>query len=63
MTRIAQFSDLHYSAKNLTEADRCFGQAIDRAIEMRVEAAVISATRPTTRSTSMRPRSNAWRGM
>ena len=40
--RIAHFSDLHYGTKNLTEADRCFGAAIDRAIALGAEAAVIS---------------------
>ena len=39
---IAQFSDLHYATNTLTEVDRCFGYAIDRAIEADVEAAVIS---------------------
>ena len=42
MIRIAQFSDLHYGTKNLTEADRCFGAAIDRAIALGVQAAVVS---------------------
>ena len=42
MIRIAQFSDLHYSEKHLTEADRCFTYAIDRAIAMKIDAAVIS---------------------
>src|ERR1043165_5324150 len=42
MIRIAQFSDLHYSTKHLTEADRCFSYAIERAIAMNVDAAVIS---------------------
>lgn len=42
MIRIAQFSDLHYSAKNLVEADRCFSHAIDRAIALKVDAAVVS---------------------
>jgi exonuclease SbcD len=42
MIRVAHFSDLHYSAKNLTEADRCFSHAIDRAIALRVDAAVVS---------------------
>jgi len=32
MIRIAHFSDLHYGPKNLIEADRCFGAAIDRAV-------------------------------
>ena len=39
---IAQFSDLHYATNTLTEVDRCFGYAIDRAIEAGIEAAVIS---------------------
>ena len=42
MIRIAHFSDLHYGTKNLAEADRCFGAAIDRAIALGAEAAVIS---------------------
>jgi exonuclease SbcD len=42
MIRIAHFSDLHYGTKNRTEADRCFGAAIDRAIALGVEAAVLS---------------------
>ena len=42
MIRIAQFSDLHYSAKNLAEADRCFSFAVDEAIRRGAEAAVIS---------------------
>lgn len=40
--RIAQFSDLHYGTKTLAEADRCFGAAIDRAVALGVQAAVIS---------------------
>ena len=40
MIRIAHFSDLHYGTKNLAEADRCFGAAIDRAITLGAEAAV-----------------------
>jgi exonuclease SbcD len=39
---IAQFSDLHYATSTLAEVDRCFGFAIERAIEARVDAAVIS---------------------
>lgn len=42
MIRIAQFSDLHYSARNLIEADRCFSHAVDRAIALKVDAAVVS---------------------
>ncbi len=42
MIRLAQFSDLHYGTKNLIEADRCFGAAVDRAIVLGVEAAVLS---------------------
>jgi exonuclease SbcD len=42
MIRIAHFSDLHYGPKNLAEADRCFGAAVDRAIALRVDAAVLS---------------------
>ena len=32
MIRVAHFSDLHYGGKTLAEADRCFGNAVDRAI-------------------------------
>jgi exonuclease SbcD len=42
MIRIAHFSDLHYGPKNLVEADRCFGAAIDQAIALGVHAAVLS---------------------
>lgn len=42
MIRIAHFSDLHYGTKSLAEADRCFGAAIDRAIALGVEVAVVS---------------------
>jgi exonuclease SbcD len=42
MIRIAHFSDLHYGPKNLIEADRCFGAAIDQAIALGVQAAVLS---------------------
>jgi hypothetical protein len=27
--RVAHFSDLHYGPRNLAEADRCFGAAIE----------------------------------
>lgn len=40
--RIAQFSDLHYGTKTLAEADRCFGAAIDRAVALGAQSAVIS---------------------
>ncbi|WP_051953954.1 metallophosphoesterase family protein [Xenophilus azovorans] len=40
--RIAHFSDLHYGAKTLAEADRCFAAAIDRAAALGMQAAVIS---------------------
>ena len=39
---IAQFSDLHYAKDTLTEVDRCFSFAVDRAIEARVDVAIIS---------------------
>ena len=42
MIRIAHFSDLHYGPKNLVEADRCFGAAIDRAITAGAQVAVLS---------------------
>jgi len=40
--RIAHFSDLHYGAATLEEADRCFGAAVDLAIAEKVEAAILS---------------------
>jgi exonuclease SbcD len=40
--RIAQMSDLHFSAGNLAESDRCFGHAVTQAIEKNVTAAVIT---------------------
>ncbi len=42
MMKVAQFSDLHFSGKNLDEAGRCFGFAVDQAIERGVDVAVIS---------------------
>jgi DNA repair protein SbcD/Mre11 len=42
MIQIAQFSDLHYSERNLVEADRCFSFAIDEAIRRGAQVAVIS---------------------
>lgn len=42
MIRVAHFSDLHYGNRTLVEADRCFGAAIDRAIALGVDAAVIA---------------------
>lgn len=40
--RVAHFSDLHYGPRNLAEADRCFGAAIECAVEVGVDVAVIS---------------------
>lgn len=40
--RIAHFSDLHYGAVTLDEADRCFGAAIDWAIAEGAEVAILS---------------------
>jgi exonuclease SbcD len=42
MFRIAHFSDLHYGARTLVEADRCFAAAIDQAIATGVQVAVLS---------------------
>jgi hypothetical protein len=61
MIRIAQFSDLHYSEKNLAEADRCFGFAVDEPSGAAPRSRSSRATRPTTRSTCTARRSNAWR--
>lgn len=40
--RIAHFADLHYSAKNLDEAERCFGFAVEEAIRQNVDVAIIA---------------------
>ena len=40
--RIAHMSDLHFCPENLTEADRCFGFAVDNAIQRNAEVAIIS---------------------
>jgi exonuclease SbcD len=42
MITIAHFSDLHYGAAKLEEADRCFGAAVEHAIAQKVDAAVIT---------------------
>ena len=42
MIRVGHFSDLHYCTKHLEEADRCFGFAIDAAINRGIDVAVIS---------------------
>ncbi len=42
MLKVAHFSDLHYGPKKLAEADRCFGAAIDQAISLGAQVAVIS---------------------
>lgn len=42
MIRVGHFSDLHYCEKNLAEADRCFGFAVDEAIRRGIDVAVIS---------------------
>lgn len=42
MLTIAHFSDLHYSTKNLIEADRCFTAAVDDAIARRADVAVVT---------------------
>lgn len=40
--QICQMSDLHYSGKNLAEAETCFSHAVDRAIETGAECVVVS---------------------
>jgi exonuclease SbcD len=40
--RVAHMSDLHYCEANLAEADRCFGAAVDAAIDRNVAAAIIT---------------------
>lgn len=42
MIRVGHFSDLHYSARNLEEADRCFAFAVDDAIRRGIDVAVLS---------------------
>lgn len=42
MIRIAHCSDLHYGPKNLVESDRCFSAAVDRAIALGAQAAVLT---------------------
>jgi exonuclease SbcD len=42
MISIAHFSDLHYGASTLEEADRCFAAAIDAAIARGVDAAIVT---------------------
>lgn len=42
MFRVAHFSDLHYSPKNEVEADYCCSTAVSEALDMGVDAAVIS---------------------
>lgn len=42
MIRVAHFSDLHYGGRTLAEADRCFTAAINRAMTLGVQAAVVS---------------------
>ncbi|WP_176071513.1 metallophosphoesterase family protein [Piscinibacter koreensis] len=42
MMKVAQFSDLHFSGKNLDEAGRCFGYGVGQAIERGVDLAVIT---------------------
>jgi exonuclease SbcD len=42
MIKVAHFSDLHYSGRNLVEADRCFAFAVDEAIRRGVDLAVVS---------------------
>lgn len=40
--RIAHFSDLHYSAGNLDESQRCFGAGIEHAIQSHADLAIVS---------------------
>lgn len=40
--KIAHISDLHYSPGNLEEADRCFGFAVEDAIQRGVEVAILT---------------------
>ncbi len=40
--RVCQMSDLHYSGRNLTESEACFGHAVARAIEAGADCVVVS---------------------
>lgn len=40
--KVAHMSDLHYSANNLQESDRCFAAAVTQAIEAKVTCAIIT---------------------
>lgn len=40
--KIAHFSDLHYSAANLNEADRCFSASVTAAIAAGVDCAIVT---------------------
>lgn len=40
--KIAQFSDIHYSAVNLDEADRCLTAAVGQAIDSNVDCAIFT---------------------
>lgn len=40
--KVAHMSDLHYSADNLEESDRCFAAAVSQAIESKVRCAIIT---------------------
>lgn len=40
--KIFHASDLHYSANNLAETDRCLGFAIENAIEQKVDVAILT---------------------
>lgn len=42
MLKILHASDLHYSPGNLVEADRCFGHAVEQAIDQNVAVAMIT---------------------
>lgn len=42
IVKVAQMSDLHYSAGNIDEADRCFTAAVTGAIENGVDCALIT---------------------
>lgn len=40
--KILHASDLHYCPTNLVEADRCFGYAVEKAVQQQVDLAIIS---------------------
>ena len=60
MIRIAHFSDLHYGTKEPGGSRPCFSAAIDRAIALGAEAAVISGDATDHGLDLHAPDANGW---